>query len=85
MIDPIDEYSVQQLKEYDGKKLKSVTKEGLELHDEEEKKTFEETKADFEPLCALMKEVLRAVREGWGGSGVKKSVIFENVISNFVF
>ena len=58
MIDPIDEYSVQQLKEYDGKKLKSVTKEGLELNDEEEKKTFEEIKADFEPLCALMKEVL---------------------------
>merc|ERR1719352_658080 len=29
MVDPIDEYSVQQLKEYDGKKLAAVTKEGL--------------------------------------------------------
>merc|ERR1712070_417420 len=31
MVDPIDEYCVQQLKEYDGKKLVSVTKEGLIL------------------------------------------------------
>ena len=46
MVDPIDEYSVQQLKEYDGKTLTSVTKEGLELpEDEEEKKKFEEAKA----------------------------------------
>lgn len=45
MIDPIDEYCVQQLKEYDGKKLVSVTKEGLELPEsEEEKKQFEEDK-----------------------------------------
>merc|ERR1711978_439727 len=52
MVDPIDEYCVQQLKEFDGKKLKSTTKEGLELDDEEEKKT------EFEPLTKLMKEVL---------------------------
>jgi len=58
MVDPIDEYCVQQLKEFDGKKLKSVTKEGLELEDEEEKKTLEEQKAEFEGLCKLIKEVL---------------------------
>ena len=59
MIDPIDEYAVQQLKEYDGKKLKSCTKEGLDLEDsEEEKKKKEEEKARFEPLCKLMKDVL---------------------------
>merc|ERR1711959_798752 len=38
MVDPIDEYCVQQLKEYDGKKLKSVTKEGLDLDTEEERR-----------------------------------------------
>merc|ERR1712125_68218 len=49
----------QQLKEYDGKKLLSATKEGLELaDDEEEKKQFEEAKAKSEGLCKLMKEVL---------------------------
>lgn len=59
MIDPIDEYSVQQLKEYEGKNLVCVTKEGLELpEDEEEKKKMEEAKAQFEGLCKVMKEIL---------------------------
>merc|ERR1719359_2832411 len=58
MVDPVDEYCVQQLKEFDGKKLKSTTKEGLDVNDEEEKKKLEEQKAEFEPLSKLMKEVL---------------------------
>jgi len=59
MVDPIDEYAIQQLKDFDGKKLVCVTKEGLELpEDEEEKKKFEEQKAAFEPLCKAVKEIL---------------------------
>merc|ERR1712167_407078 len=59
MTEPIDEYAVQQLKEYDGKKLLCATKEGLKIEeDEEEKKAFEEAKAKTEGLCKLMKEVL---------------------------
>merc|ERR1711976_462480 len=59
MVDPIDEYAVQQLKEFEGKKLLSATKEGLELaEDDDEKKAFEEAKAKTEGLCKLMKEVL---------------------------
>merc|ERR1711962_134465 len=59
MIEPIDEYVVQQLKEFDGKNLVSVTKEGLELpEDEEEKKKREEDKAKFENLCKVMKDIL---------------------------
>merc|ERR1711906_46980 len=59
MVDPIDEYCVQQLKEFDGKKLLSATKEGLQLdEDDDEKKAFEEVKAKTEGLCKLMKEVL---------------------------
>merc|ERR1711981_180439 len=59
MVDPIDEYAVQQLKEYDGKKLVAVTKEGLDLEKtEDEKKEFEEKKAACEGLCKLIKEVL---------------------------
>merc|ERR1712180_321564 len=59
LVDPIDEYAVQQLKEYDGKKLVCVTKEGLELpEDDEEKKRQEELKAEFEELCKVIKEIL---------------------------
>ena len=59
MVDPIDEYAVQQLKEYDGKNLVSVTKEGLELpEDEEMKKKFEEDKAKYEGLTKVMKDIL---------------------------
>merc|ERR1711935_636426 len=59
MVDPIDEYAVQQLKEFEGKKLLCATKEGLKLNEsEEEKKEFEEDKAKTEGLCKLMKEVL---------------------------
>jgi len=59
MCDPIDEYAVQQLKEYEGKKLVCATKEGLKLDEsEDEIKSFEEAKAKTEPLCKLIKEVL---------------------------
>jgi molecular chaperone HtpG len=58
-VDPIDEYMVQQLKDYDSKKLKSCSKEGLDLEEtEDEKKQKEEEKARFENLCKLMKDVL---------------------------
>merc|ERR1711871_974948 len=59
MTDPIDEYCVQQLKEYDDKKLICATKEGLKMEEtEDEKKAFEEEKAKTEGLYKLMKEVL---------------------------
>merc|ERR1711967_106040 len=59
MVDPVDEYAVQQLKEYEGKKLLCATKEGLAMQEtEEEKKKFEEEKAKTEGLCKLVKEVL---------------------------
>merc|ERR1711877_114904 len=71
MVDPIDEYAVQQLKEFDGKKLKSTTKEGLDIEDEDEKKKLEELKARFEPLCKLMKDVL--------GDKVEKVVVSHRI------
>jgi len=59
MTEPIDEYATQQLKEFEGKKLVNITKEGLKVDEtEEEKKKFEEQKAAFEPLCKAIKDVL---------------------------
>jgi len=59
MTDPIDEYAVQQLKEFEGKKLLCATKENLKItEDDEDKKKFEEAKAACEGLCRLIKEVL---------------------------
>merc|ERR1719220_816609 len=59
MTEPIDEYVVQQLKEFDGKNLVSVTKEGLELpEDEEEKAKTEANKVKHEGLCKVMKDIL---------------------------
>jgi len=59
MTEPIDEYVVQQLKEFDGKNLVSVTKEGLELpEDEAEKEKREGDLKKFEGLCKVMKDIL---------------------------
>ena len=49
MVDAIDEYTLQQFKEYDGKKLVSVTKDGLKLDDDFDIK-------EYETLCKKVKE-----------------------------
>lgn len=75
MVDPIDEYAVQQLKEYEGKKLVSITKEGLELdEDEDEKKTLEEQKKELEGLCKTMKDIL--------GDKVEKVTVSNRIVAS---
>ena len=59
MTDPMDEYCVQQMKEFEGKKLICTTKEGLKIDEtEDEKKELEDAKKSNEKLCKLIKEVL---------------------------
>jgi molecular chaperone HtpG len=75
MTEPIDEYCVQQLKEYDGKKLVCATKEGLDLGEsDDEKKAFEELKASYEPLCKHIKETL--------GDQVEKVVVGSRIVES---
>ena len=73
----VDEYAVGQLKEYDGKKLVSATKEGLKLEEtetEEEKKKREEKKTSFESLCKVMKDIL--------GDKVEKVVVSDRIVDS---
>ena len=60
MNEPIDEYTLQQLTEYDGKKLVSITKEGFELPEtSDEKKSFEELKLDYKYTCSQIQSLLK--------------------------
>ena len=49
---------MQQPKEFDGTKLKRTTMEGLDLGDQDERKTHEELNMEPEPSRKLMKETL---------------------------
>ncbi|KAG1679409.1 hypothetical protein FOA52_007700 [Chlamydomonas sp. UWO 241] len=75
MVDPIDEYAVQQLKEYDGKKLVCCTKEGLKFDEtDDEKKTREELASSFEPLCRIIKDIL--------GDRVEKVLVSDRIVDS---
>ncbi|EYU31897.1 hypothetical protein ABFS82_02G141900 [Erythranthe guttata] len=75
MVDAIDEYAVGQLKEFEGKKLVSATKEGLKLDEsEDEKKKKEELKQKFEGLCKVIKDVL--------GDKVEKVIVSDRVVDS---
>merc|ERR1711902_430680 len=75
LTDPIDEYAIQQLKDYQGKTMMCATKEGLDLGlSEEEKKAAEEEKASYEELCKKVKDIL--------GAKVEKVVISDRMVGS---
>jgi len=75
LVDPIDEYAIQQLKDYQGKTMACATKEGLDLGlTEEEKKKAEEEKASYEDLCKKVKDIL--------GKKVEKVVVSDRMVGS---
>jgi len=75
MTDPIDEYATQQLKEYDGKKLVSLTKEGVKFDEtDEEKASWEEKVAAYEKMCKIVKDTL--------GDGIEKCCLSKRVVDS---
>jgi len=74
MTEPIDEYAMQQMKEFEGKKFKNVSKDKLDIEDEEEKKKAEELKKANENLCTVIKDTL--------GEQVEKVVTSNRVVNS---
>jgi molecular chaperone HtpG len=62
LVDPVDEWVTEHLREYKGKKLQSITKAGLDLDTAEEKQSKEESKKlsaeKFKPLLETLKKSL---------------------------
>jgi len=75
MVDPIDEYCMQKIKDYDGKSFVCLSKEGIKFEDnEDDNKSWEELTKEYEPLTKNIKSVLN--------DKIEKVVLSERVVDS---
>merc|ERR1719502_2600585 len=75
MTDSVDEYTVQHLTEFEGKRLINASREGLKLEEgDKEKKREEQYKEMFKPLLDYIKEAL--------GKKVEKVQISKHLVNS---
>ena len=61
MLDPVDEFAVSTLRQYEGKEFQSITREDFELEDDESKAAKEKTEAIAKDNETLLKDVKEAL------------------------
>lgn len=76
LVEAVDEYCIQSLPEFEGKKFQNVAKEGLKLDaSEKAKERREATEKEYEPLLAWMKD--EALKDK-----IEKAVISERLTTS---
>lgn len=59
----VDEFTMQSLREYDGKKIVSVSSENTDLSSKEEKEKLDKENTEYKDMFSLMKEVIPEVKD----------------------
>ena len=63
LCDYVDEFTIQSLMEYEGKKFANVSSESVDLSSEDEKKELQEKNEAAKDMFAVMKEALKDVKD----------------------
>ncbi|KAF0690877.1 Aste57867_17786 [Aphanomyces stellatus] len=77
LVDPLDEYVMQHIPDFDGKKMQSITKEGLKFADEDEKTIERRRKLYAEQYDGLLSGLKRVY-----GTKVSKIVISKTAVDS---
>jgi len=77
MVDPLDEHAIQQVTEFDGKKMQSITKEGVSLgkNSDKSKQKLDDAVETLKPLCEYLQKL-------YGSQKVEKVIVSDRAVSS---